>query len=207
MTSGKHATAPSTGSSRSSAGVSVGESSQSQAQFKFPDPSKPQLGSSSNGPIPVTSEADLKAKLQSLPRASAEARRALASMRKPPSAVVDTGIVSGRPGVKVEGFVTLSESTPFWPPFEKIDRCATWADARRAGEQIRARFKAGDDPTTTVAGLPHTPLSLEVERRVRRRLAVDASPAVAASIAVREVSSMPQEVRISESVRRAIRIP
>ena len=48
------------------------------------------------------------------------------------------------------------------------------------------------------ATLPHTPLSEMIEGRVRKRLAVEASPLVADSIVIREVSCVPQEVKVPE---------
>lgn len=57
------------------------------------------------------------------------------------------------------------------------------------------------------SALPHTALSKELERRVRARIAAEASPTIANSIVVRVVSSLPQQTVVPEEVRRLFCYP
>jgi hypothetical protein len=62
-------------------------------------------------------------------------------------------------------------------------------------------ISASADPSATSSSLPHTPLSLELEQRVRERLAAVTSPEVASSIVVRTVSSLKKTISVPAEVR------
>jgi hypothetical protein len=64
-----------------------------------------------------------------------------------------------------------------------------------------AVLSACSDPYATASSLPHTPLSLELERRVKERMCACAGEAVAASITVRMVSSLRKTLNVPEHVR------
>ena len=64
-----------------------------------------------------------------------------------------------------------------------------------------ASASAFAEPYAPASSLPHTPLSLELERRVRERLQSTAGPEVASSVVVRMVSSLKKSIRVPPEVR------
>jgi hypothetical protein len=60
---------------------------------------------------------------------------------------------------------------------------------------------ASADPYATASSLPHTPLSIELENRVRERLQHCAGAEVAASVVVRVVSSLRKNIVVPPEVR------